>query len=557
MVGVTTLHETNIDGVRCFWVDTGRPTLAASLLFRQGMCDEPLNESGWLHMLEHLSLHGRGGGTLHVNGSVSLLQTSFDAHGPAEAVASHLSDVSRWLAAPRFEDFEKERGVLRAESAGRGGPALRALGWRFGARGPGVCTYAEPGMGRATPEALAERAGRVFTSANAVLVLDGPPPTSLTLGLPLGEFLPPPAAVPCEDTLPAAYVDEGGVTISGLVGRSQTATIVPSLFERMLRDKLRHDAGAAYAPWSQYQAVDGEKAVIVAGSDVNAELGETLVPVVLGALKELSDNGVPAEHLKDQIESMVQGVSDPYNAFGLAFRAANSALLGDEPETFEEIVAAIRAVNAESIATPMEQFAASMMLGIPGRTTWKDELPMLRIRPDQTLSPSKRFRHQDWPASGLVLAADDTDVTISNGEVLRSMRLAEIEAMFAYEDGGRYLVSSDGWTLGLEFDEWRGGGGARTIIDAAVPSERTLPMPIRSYPTSDTRMPALKRWWKGLGRLMVSPAGFWIGVVFWSAILLAGVLTTTPHLIFLPIVWIAVLSYQRDKARKASHSHST
>ena len=73
------MQQTTIDGVACFWVDTGRPTLTARLLFRAGSADEPLHESGWLHLLEHAVLHGRGGGTLHVNGFVSPLITAFDA----------------------------------------------------------------------------------------------------------------------------------------------------------------------------------------------------------------------------------------------------------------------------------------------------------------------------------------------------------------------------------------------------------------------------------------------------------------------------------------------
>ena len=93
---MTTLHQTNVDGVQCFWVDSGRPTLSAGLMFRCGIADEPLQESGWLHMLEHLALHDRGGGALHVNGSVTPLLTMFESHGPADQVVDHLTGVTRW-----------------------------------------------------------------------------------------------------------------------------------------------------------------------------------------------------------------------------------------------------------------------------------------------------------------------------------------------------------------------------------------------------------------------------------------------------------------------------
>src|SRR4051794_23017115 len=122
---MVTVRESEVDGVPCFWVETGRPTLAANLLFRQGSADEPLHESGWLHLLEHMALHGAGRGSLQVNGSVSTLVTSFDAHGPPGAVAAHLTKLASWLRDPRVQGVERERGVLRAESGLRGGPVVR------------------------------------------------------------------------------------------------------------------------------------------------------------------------------------------------------------------------------------------------------------------------------------------------------------------------------------------------------------------------------------------------------------------------------------------------
>src|SRR6187549_1835372 len=127
---MTELHETEVDGVRCFWVETSRPTLTAVLVFRFGIVDEPITESGFQHVLEHLALRGRGGGALHVNGQITLLETAFDAHGPAELVSAHFAEVTSWLSAPTFEDLARERGVLRAETDVRGGgPVQRALGW--------------------------------------------------------------------------------------------------------------------------------------------------------------------------------------------------------------------------------------------------------------------------------------------------------------------------------------------------------------------------------------------------------------------------------------------
>ena len=70
---MTGVRESEIDGVLCFWVDMGRPASCAHLLFRQGLADEPLHESGWLHLLEHLALLDRETLTRPIEGRLSLL----------------------------------------------------------------------------------------------------------------------------------------------------------------------------------------------------------------------------------------------------------------------------------------------------------------------------------------------------------------------------------------------------------------------------------------------------------------------------------------------------
>jgi predicted Zn-dependent peptidase len=118
-----TVEVSLVDGVPVFWVPSVRPTLTASLIFRQGMVDETLPTSGWTHILEHSALHDREVGTLHVNGSTSLLHCSFDFHGPPDEVTEALTRVAEWLARPSLLGIEREKSVLAAESALRGSSA--------------------------------------------------------------------------------------------------------------------------------------------------------------------------------------------------------------------------------------------------------------------------------------------------------------------------------------------------------------------------------------------------------------------------------------------------
>src|SRR3954451_18179471 len=132
------VRETQIDGVLCFFVETGRPASAAHLLFRQGLADEPLHESGWLHLLEHLALLDREAPSRPPAGRISLLRTHFAAFGGPEAITEPLGALGRWLAEPDLRLLPRERGLLQAQAYEKRDQLTRSLTWRYGARGPGV-----------------------------------------------------------------------------------------------------------------------------------------------------------------------------------------------------------------------------------------------------------------------------------------------------------------------------------------------------------------------------------------------------------------------------------
>jgi hypothetical protein len=527
----TKINETEIDGVRCFWVDTGRPTLAASLMFRQGLADESLVESGWLHILEHMSLHGTGGGSLHVNGSVSMLVTSFDAHGPADAVASHFTSLTSALSAPDLRDLERERGVLRAEAQMRGGPVQRAVAWRYGARGPGTSSFAEPGLARATETALAARAAKVFVKQNAAIILDGPPPAGLQLSLPDGLFSTPAVAIPCEDELPAAYVDDVGVVLSGLVERSMGATVLPYVIERVLRERLRVEAGAAYAPWSVYERVDNGKALVIAGSDVNQEMYPDIVKATMTSLSRIDDEGFPAEYVREIVDAMLQAMRDPYNAFSFAATAANAFFDGRDWQDMDAILDEVSAVSSETLQQDWRSFRQSMLLGVPGKASWDDELTMLRAPSHPTRKEGRRFRHRDWPATTYELRIDDAAVQISENGEARSIQLDDVEAVISFSDGARNIISSDGWNIFIEGAEWTDGDLAMALLDRKIPLKRHLIQPARSGLDLGKRIPAAKRWWAGLKRVIIGSGvsvvvlyAFFIAIVVGACILVGNAL---------------------------------
>lgn len=492
---MTELRETDIGGIRCFWVATDRPTLAAMLLFRQGMADEPIGEAGWQHLLEHLALARRKHGGAQLNGHVSLLQTGFQAHGPPEDVVAFLNELTAWLAAPVLDGLTGEARVLSAEQHARGSsPAMSALTMRYGTSGPGVGGYGEPGLGRATPEALAERAARVFTRDNAVLILDGPPPAGLALDLPPGELLPIARAVPCEDKLPAAYVSDTGLVLSGIVPRSPVMPLGHDLLRMRLSDRLRDQEGAAYAPWSSYEPVDADRAALLGGSDVHPQGLASVGDLVLMLARGLAGAPPDEQEVRDLAAARVRDLVDPYARVGVAVRAAHEHLLGRPPVTLDEMVAEVEAVTPDQIQDGWRAFNSTLLLGVPGRATWADQLPMLSFPITAPTGHGNDYRSVDWPANRTRLAVATTGVELHTGGAAKRVPMKRVAAMLTYDDGSRYVLRDDGYGLMVRAQDWRGGTKAIARLDQVVPSELHLPQPAGGFSGERVRASVGRRW---------------------------------------------------------------
>ena len=490
------LHETTVDGVRCFWVETGRPTLAARLMFRYGMADEPVTEAGWGHLLEHLSLEAVGEhGGLDRNGQIGLLETSFDAHGEPAAVSAHLRDLTTWLAAPALDRLAHEQGILRAEADVRGGAAAgRALGWRYGAAGPGMAAYAEPGLGRATAEALTRRAAEVFTRGNAVLVLDGPPPADLTLALGPGSLRPLPAADPCE-TPPAAYEEPSGLILSGTVRRDSTMFLGTDLLERALTERLRHGEGGAYAPWATYERVDRETALVVAGSDVRPELRPEVVRIARDVLDGLVDDGPDDAWTSEAVAKHLRVMQDPYALVGFAVNAGMRFLHQHAQEDRDEALARYRSVTGDSLREAFGELRDSLLVGAPAEALTDSDLRVLAFPGSEPSDAGTAYRHVNWPAVRDRVQISDRGVEVAEVTLIRAVQYDDLAAMFTYADGVRHLLRRDGYGITVDPSCWTRGDDAVAQLDRRVDEQLHLPHPAIEHRVTLTRASAWRRWW--------------------------------------------------------------
>ncbi|WP_183095554.1 hypothetical protein [Nocardioides stalactiti] len=513
------------------------------------MADETIAESGWQHVIEHVALDRfPRSGALDVNGQVTMLDTAFDFHGTPDAVAAHLTALAGWLAAPDFGRLDHEVGVLRAEADVRGSSPLgRAFGWRYGARGPGLVTYAEPGLGRATAEALSDRVGRVFTSPNAVLILDGPPPADLRLELRDGTWSAMSPAVPVEK--PRGTYEEAGIVLSGTVPRSGDMFVGVEVLQRVLVERLRHEEGGAYAPWTDYERVDADTAVITAGSDIQPPLLGTVVSTTLDLLDELARSGPREDWLVDTIEKIVRQMEDPYAAIGAAAGAAMRHLHGREAQTLDEMVAQVRAVTAESLAEGFGQLRDTLLLGAPAAADAGAHLrPM--VFPRSAPGASKGgFRSINWPADVSRLRVLDHAFQITGSQATLEATYDDIVGLLVYADGVRTAVRGDGYTLTIDPLVWADGDRAVAELDRRIPVDRHLPHPATTPSDPPPRHGFVRRWWPALRRGMTSPTAAALGFVL-TCLIVAVVVVSMVATGHLPsavgpiLVFIGVMAWQ-------------
>lgn len=467
----------DVAGVPAYWVETGRPTLSASLIFRRGLADETFATSGWTHLVEHLALADGDRGALQMNGHVGLLMCRLSADGPRDRVIEALTRTCRWLAYPELSHLQRELSVLRAESAARPHSPMRtALAQRYGAQGPGLADYDEPGLVRAEAAVLARMMREHFTNGNAALVLDGPP-DGLVLELPDGCLRPLVRAAPVEDDLPVGYrVPDLPAVVSGAV--TDHPDVLAAVLQELMHRRFRDAVGGAYAPWSIHERVDGSTFIVCCGSDANARLRAGLPAAMIDIVRCAAEGGLADRVVKDVIERYHQDLRDPYREMAFAHLAADDHLHGRPVRTTEERLAELASIDADAVAAAAQQLLGSLMVGIGPGSGWPSGLRAL-TRPAQSAQIAGSVRRARAPLDPSRLIITRDTVQLWDGDRGVSTRTDELVGMISYRDGRRDLIDRSGWATVIEPTLWSDGEGLAGSLDAMVPAELHLPRPRR------------------------------------------------------------------------------
>lgn len=467
-----------VDGVTVVRSAAAGP-IAAGLMFRVGIADEPLAHRGITHLVEHLALHRHDVLAEHKNGHVLSVTTHFVVSGSEAQVVDFLNGVCAGLRDLPLDRLGAEKSILRAEAQARAGvaeePLLRA---RFGAQGHAMPVYREFGLESVDADALAAWARRWFVAENAVLWLTGTEtPRGLDLRLPSGRWQPFPAVEEVSRPGPTwTSGPAGAVAADVLVPRATVGTVFAEVASKALFRELRLEGALSYTAGAQYEPVDPERARILFFADATPEHEGAVAGAMVDLLAGFRAGRFHERDLVSAKKAIREGVDAVREGAGAASAVAGAYLLGDRLRHPDEIVSDVDDVTVDQLRDFAERIWPDITWQTPiGPLDWIGAEEVTYWSTDTVEGATFDFigtpEHLVVGEEGVSVVTPDGVATVRRDDC----RLTGVQA-----DGARLLIGANGIMLAIEPTVVR-GVDATVIdqIDAVMPSETIVRLPAR------------------------------------------------------------------------------
>ncbi|WP_165549925.1 insulinase family protein [Kribbella speibonae] len=457
-----------------------------TLTFAVGSRDETLRTIGVAHALEHLVMYTVRDLPIEMNAEVDLLTTTFVASGSTARVGEFLNRLCRALAAPPVDRLDLEARVLTAEEGNVAHPVVALLlNVRYGARGPGLAWLEGPGYDGLTPEHVISFANEWFVPANAVLQVTGPLPEGLELALPSG---PAPARV-----LPVARSFDGPVVVGhGIPASGVLLTLPPDddvrlstlsimTLRQRIEEKCRFVGGHSYEIGVDLVAGPGGASDWIVYAEAREGSEDAVSRAVVAALTDLAENGPTAAELAHQIaraEENLVATDDP--EVRRAFSNAMSRIIG-EPELPSVSATRLAAVQSSDIA-------AVLKTALPGAIGYGDEhalevwqaagftlaaaCPVIAELPEgRTFKPPLTARAFVKEARSMLWVRTDDALVLRDADGIHQIRWDEVAGVMRSPDGMTLVFGTNGCTIPVDPDMFRGATVVLEELTRRVPSE--------------------------------------------------------------------------------------
>jgi len=496
--------STRIDGIPTIYAPRDG-YVAAGILFRVGMVDEPLARSGITHLVEHLALFDHSNGDVHHNGETSDAFTHFYVAGTEAEVVAYLNRVCHSLRNLPLDRIETEKQILRTESSQKAGNAARAQRVeRFGATGFGTVGMVEPGLDAITADDVLEWSRTRFTRHNAIVWMTAPQPLAgLDLTLPDGSWIPLPPPREIIDIKPAFFGGPGGgVMLDAVVPRSTAGTVFSLVASKALYRSLRQQGGYSYTATCDYEPLDGQRARIALYADALPNQQAAVVGGMIDVLASLRAGAIDPADLTYAKGTFGHMSDVPFLGSTLLLSTAQRLLLGAPINHPASIVAEAEAVTAADIAGIADLVWRDAVAQIPeGNLTWAGFT--LAPRSSANVVTGDRFPYIQYPDSAVVIGKDG--VSFVGPDNSSTVYFADCAAVLAAPDGGRAYIGTDAFRVLIEPTLLDGiTPDILRWLDSRVPPEVVVPQRARlaadiPQPGPPVIQPPQVRVKKGLG----------------------------------------------------------
>ncbi len=471
-------------GVPLWSTSESRHANRAAIIVRAGIADETPETRGWLAVARDLALCVRPPEGITVAGSVRGLHTTL----VVQAAADLLAEGVRW-AVGRFvkPDLDHLAEVVATRTGFARTPNIfgQLLRRELGAQGYGLAGFPEYGIPRLDAVTLRWFTSVVYTAENMAICFDGIPPQGLDLAVGSDErWSPPDRTVQTRPRPAVSEVTGTDVGLLGIVTEDRIAYVLGKVVADRTTRRLRQQRPNEPAARVHVSRLDDVRSAVL----LTASAVETPPSFIHGcfeaALGDVVRTGAMPHELDDLVAETRRRLSDPAHHFDILQRAALDELLGLPALAPHDLLERAESVTPIEVAELAVRIQDRHLVGLPVGSDLDNPFDM------PVDSPVVGRARGEGPIAHASLDASRPEAAVYVMPGLIHLRFdqesgvdipgGEIVLLLAYGDGGRAVITRDGFEHPIEPTLYERGPLLVRAIDSMVPADLQVPLPERT-----------------------------------------------------------------------------
>lgn len=472
-------------GVPTWSTGTPKPSARAAIIVRAGIADETPETRGWLAVAKDLALAEAPPEGVTVTGGVRGLHTTL----LVSAEPDRLADGIVWLLG-RFTkpDLDLLARIVEARSKTLRTPNIfgQLLRRELGAQGYGLAGFPEYGVPRLDSSTMRWFSSVVFTKENMALCFDGIVPAGLDVQLSTDErFAPPDRTLQTRRRPAVTEVDGTDVGLLGIVTEDRVAYVLGKVVAERATRRLRQQRPTDPAVRSHVSRLDDVRAAVLLTASAEQTPASFIHGCLEAALRDVVQTGAAPHELDDLVVETRRRVSDPSQHFDILQRAALDDLLGLPALSPLDLLRQAESVKPIEVAELAVRVQDRHLVGLPMGSDTANPYNM----PVDAPTPGRARSEGPAAHPSIDGAFPDKAVYVMPGLIhLRTdehsgldIPAAEIALLLAYGDGGRVVITRDGFEHAVEPSLYERGPQLVGAVDSMVPADLYVTLPARDW----------------------------------------------------------------------------